>query len=319
MLDLSILRPTAHPANCLSFAMVTADPAVRTSAAEGREGGGGPLPLQDTMAECDKPPTGKRRVTLAAMVGLNTWVYRLLINAATWGRWLSSWRAWSNRLRIGSKSDSIRRCNVRRRSAYVGEAMLAAVEDRSLRARQRLAVEVGHQCLDDDRCGLAFVSDLVSQISANRVTGSTLLSLMSIHATLPKTAAPAPSSRAYAPGAPNRILDWNVVAPDDLEIANPNLVGGNRVGGSHRLSRNSLVRPRRSRRPLLPLRRGQGDDLRLGDAHRFRPRRRLRGALPVPRATSPTSTTGCRCRRRPAARPRRGGALGRRRDPHRFA
>ena len=34
---------------------------------------------------------------------------------------------------------------------------------------------------------------------------------------------------------------------------------------------------------------------------------------------SPTSTTGCRCRRRPASHPRRGSALGRRRDSRRFA
>ena len=33
----------------------------------------------------------------------------------------------------------------------------------------------------------------------------------------------------------DRILDGNVVAPHDLETANPNLVGGDRVGGSHRL------------------------------------------------------------------------------------
>ena len=51
----------------------------------------------------------------------------------------------------------------------------------------------------------------------------------------------------------DRILDGNVVAPHDLETANPNLIGGDRVGGSHRLSRNSLFRPRRFRRPLLPL------------------------------------------------------------------
>ena len=55
----------AHPANCLSFAMVTADPVVRTSTAEGGKVAAAPLPLPDTMAECHKAPTGKRRVTLA--------------------------------------------------------------------------------------------------------------------------------------------------------------------------------------------------------------------------------------------------------------
>ena len=61
----------------------------------------------------------------------------------------------------------------------------------------------------------------------------------------------------------DRILDGNVVART-TSTANPNMVGGDRVGGSHRLSRNALFRPRRSRRPLLPQRRGEGDDLRLG-------------------------------------------------------
>ncbi len=47
----------------------------------------------------------------------------------------------------------------------------------------------------------------------------------------------------YAPGARERIVDWKVLAPDDLEAANPNLVGGDSVGGSHRLSQNALFRP----------------------------------------------------------------------------
>jgi phytoene dehydrogenase-like protein len=47
----------------------------------------------------------------------------------------------------------------------------------------------------------------------------------------------------YAPGARDRILEWTVLAPDDLEAANPNLVGGDSVGGSHRLSQNALFRP----------------------------------------------------------------------------
>jgi phytoene dehydrogenase-like protein len=47
----------------------------------------------------------------------------------------------------------------------------------------------------------------------------------------------------YAPGARERILEWTVLGPDDLEAANPNLVGGDSVGGSHRLSQNALFRP----------------------------------------------------------------------------
>lgn len=48
---------------------------------------------------------------------------------------------------------------------------------------------------------------------------------------------------AYAPGVRDRILQWTVLGPDDLEAANPNLVGGDSVGGSHRLSQNALFRP----------------------------------------------------------------------------
>ncbi len=47
----------------------------------------------------------------------------------------------------------------------------------------------------------------------------------------------------YAPGARERIVELEIVAPDDLEAANPNLVGGDSVGGSHRLSQNALFRP----------------------------------------------------------------------------
>jgi phytoene dehydrogenase-like protein len=47
----------------------------------------------------------------------------------------------------------------------------------------------------------------------------------------------------YAPGARDRILDWAVLGPDDLERANPNLVGGDSIGGSHHLSQNLLFRP----------------------------------------------------------------------------
>jgi phytoene dehydrogenase-like protein len=47
----------------------------------------------------------------------------------------------------------------------------------------------------------------------------------------------------YAPGARDRLLDWTVLGPDDLERHNPNLVGGDSVGGSHHLSQNLLFRP----------------------------------------------------------------------------
>jgi phytoene dehydrogenase-like protein len=47
----------------------------------------------------------------------------------------------------------------------------------------------------------------------------------------------------YAPGARDRIRDWAVLGPDDLERHNPNLVGGDSIGGSHHLSQNLLFRP----------------------------------------------------------------------------
>jgi phytoene dehydrogenase-like protein len=47
----------------------------------------------------------------------------------------------------------------------------------------------------------------------------------------------------YAPGIKDRVLDWRVLGPDDLEAANPNLVGGDSVGGSHHLSQNAVLRP----------------------------------------------------------------------------
>ena len=48
---------------------------------------------------------------------------------------------------------------------------------------------------------------------------------------------------AYAPGFRDRVVGMRVLAPDDLEAANPNLVGGDSVGGSHGLSQNALFRP----------------------------------------------------------------------------
>ncbi len=47
----------------------------------------------------------------------------------------------------------------------------------------------------------------------------------------------------YAPGVRDRVLDWRVLGPDDLETANPNLVGGDSVGGSHHLAQNVVLRP----------------------------------------------------------------------------
>jgi phytoene dehydrogenase-like protein len=47
----------------------------------------------------------------------------------------------------------------------------------------------------------------------------------------------------YAPGLRNRILAHAVLGPDDLERHNPNLVGGDSIGGSHHLAQNALFRP----------------------------------------------------------------------------
>lgn len=47
----------------------------------------------------------------------------------------------------------------------------------------------------------------------------------------------------HAPGVKDRVLDWRVLGPDDLESANPNLVGGDSVGGSHHLAQNAVLRP----------------------------------------------------------------------------
>jgi phytoene dehydrogenase-like protein len=47
----------------------------------------------------------------------------------------------------------------------------------------------------------------------------------------------------YAPGVRDRVLDWRVLGPDDLEAANPNLVGGDSIGGSHHLAQNAILRP----------------------------------------------------------------------------
>lgn len=48
---------------------------------------------------------------------------------------------------------------------------------------------------------------------------------------------------AYAPGIKDTILARAVYSPDDLESANPNLVGGDSVAGSHHVWQNFLFRP----------------------------------------------------------------------------
>jgi phytoene dehydrogenase-like protein len=47
----------------------------------------------------------------------------------------------------------------------------------------------------------------------------------------------------YAPGLAQRILGRCVLSPRDLERANPNLVGGDNIGGSHHLSQQFVFRP----------------------------------------------------------------------------
>ncbi|HEY3683834.1 MAG TPA: NAD(P)/FAD-dependent oxidoreductase [Streptosporangiaceae bacterium] len=47
----------------------------------------------------------------------------------------------------------------------------------------------------------------------------------------------------YAPGLSARVLDRAVFTPRDLERANPSLVGGDSVSGSHHLRQNLLFRP----------------------------------------------------------------------------
>lgn len=47
----------------------------------------------------------------------------------------------------------------------------------------------------------------------------------------------------YAPGIRKRILGRHVMSPADLERANPNLVGGDNLAGSHHLSQQFIFRP----------------------------------------------------------------------------
>lgn len=47
----------------------------------------------------------------------------------------------------------------------------------------------------------------------------------------------------YAPGISDRVLARHVLSPADLERANPNLVGGDHLGGSHHPFQHYLLRP----------------------------------------------------------------------------
>jgi phytoene dehydrogenase-like protein len=49
---------------------------------------------------------------------------------------------------------------------------------------------------------------------------------------------------AYAPGLRARTLHTTVLSPTDLERANPNLVGGDSIGGSMHLAQSFVLRPR---------------------------------------------------------------------------
>jgi phytoene dehydrogenase-like protein len=47
----------------------------------------------------------------------------------------------------------------------------------------------------------------------------------------------------YAPGVSQKILARAVLSPKDLERENPNLIGGDSIGGSHHLDQFFLFRP----------------------------------------------------------------------------
>jgi phytoene dehydrogenase-like protein len=47
----------------------------------------------------------------------------------------------------------------------------------------------------------------------------------------------------YAPGTALHVLSRHVMAPTDLEAANPNLIGGDSLGGSHHLMQHFFMRP----------------------------------------------------------------------------
>jgi phytoene dehydrogenase-like protein len=46
-----------------------------------------------------------------------------------------------------------------------------------------------------------------------------------------------------APGLSDLVLGRHVMSPADIECANPNLVGGDQLGGSHHPSQHYLLRP----------------------------------------------------------------------------
>jgi phytoene dehydrogenase-like protein len=48
---------------------------------------------------------------------------------------------------------------------------------------------------------------------------------------------------SYAPGTADLILGRKVLSPEDLETANPNLIGGDSLGGSHHLMQHFFMRP----------------------------------------------------------------------------
>jgi phytoene dehydrogenase-like protein len=47
----------------------------------------------------------------------------------------------------------------------------------------------------------------------------------------------------HAPGVRDAVLGVAVLGPDDLERHDPNLVGGDSLGGSHHLRQNFVLRP----------------------------------------------------------------------------
>ena len=47
----------------------------------------------------------------------------------------------------------------------------------------------------------------------------------------------------YAPGTRDKVLARHVLTPSDLEAANPNLIGGDSLGGSHHLMQHFFLRP----------------------------------------------------------------------------
>ncbi len=49
----------------------------------------------------------------------------------------------------------------------------------------------------------------------------------------------------YAPGFKGEIIASRFVSPAELEADNPNLVGGDQLGGSHHLAQHFLFRPAR--------------------------------------------------------------------------